>query len=106
MKVTIVGAGVMGCTAALALAAREAEVIVLERAVPGAEASSAAAGILGAQIEMHEKGQMLEAFVRARAEYAGWAAELRETTGLDVGYRLTGAMHVAVGDDEATEVER
>src|SRR5205809_100104 len=41
----------MGCAAALALAERGANVVLLERAVPGAEASSAAAGILGAQME-------------------------------------------------------
>ncbi|MBL8612165.1 MAG: FAD-dependent oxidoreductase, partial [Myxococcales bacterium] len=44
MRVVIVGGGIMGCASAYALARAGAEVIVLERAVPGAEASSAAAG--------------------------------------------------------------
>ena len=53
MRVAIIGGGVMGCTTALAIAELGADVTVLERAVPGAEASSAAAGILGAQVELH-----------------------------------------------------
>jgi glycine/D-amino acid oxidase-like deaminating enzyme len=36
MNVAIIGGGVMGCTAALALADGGARVVVLERAVPGA----------------------------------------------------------------------
>ena len=100
MRVAIIGAGVMGCATALALAKRGAEVVVLERAIPGAEASSAAAGILGAQTEMHEKGKLLAGFVRARAEYAAWAEELRAATGLDIGYRKCGAIHVARTDAE------
>src|SRR5262245_46125012 len=106
MKVAIIGAGVMGCAAALALAKRGVEVVLLERAIPGAEASSAAAGILGAQIEMHDKGTMLAEFVRARAEYPAWADELRAVTGLDVGYRKRGAVHVALGDADAAEIAR
>ena len=104
MKIAIVGGGVMGCATALALAKRGAEVVVLERAVPGAEASSAAAGILGAQIEMHEKGTMLETFVRARREYAAWASELRESSGIDIGYRVSGALHTAQTDAETEEI--
>lgn len=104
MKIAIVGGGVMGCAAALALAKRGAEVVVLERSVPGAEASSAAAGILGAQIEMHEKRTMLETFVRARGAYAAWADELRDATGIDIGYRVTGALHTARTEKEHDEI--
>lgn len=96
----------MGCAAALSLAKRGADVMLLERAVPGAEASSAAAGILGAQIEIHDKGGTpLELFLRARAEYGEWARELRDETGVDVGYRVSGALHVARTDEEHAQVE-
>ncbi len=100
MKVAIIGGGVMGCASALALRARGAEVVLLERAVPGAEASSAAAGVLGAQIESGAAQQLLPLFVRARAEYVSWSAELREATGIDVGHRVSGLLHVARTDDE------
>ena len=39
--VTIIGGGVMGCSIALRLAQRGVQVTVLERSIPGAEASSA-----------------------------------------------------------------
>jgi glycine oxidase len=66
VRVAIVGGGVMGCAAGLALAQRGARVVVLERAVPGAEASSAAAGILGAQVELHGRDEDAARFVLAR----------------------------------------
>jgi glycine oxidase len=73
---------------------------VLERAVPGAEASSAAAGILGAQIEAKADSPMLDTFLRARSEYAAWARELRESTGIDVGYRVSGLLKVAFDEGQ------
>src|SRR5258708_24741080 len=104
MRVAIVGAGVMGCATALALAKRGADVVLLERAVPGAEASSAAAGLLGAQIEMHEKRVLFDDFVRARDGYGAWARELRDETGIDVGHRVNGALHVAHNEEEHDDV--
>ena len=94
MRVAIVGGGVMGCATALVLAARGAEVVVLERAVPGAEASSAAAGILGAQVELHRRDEDAQRFVRARDAWASWARELREASGIDVGHRVSGVLRV------------
>jgi glycine oxidase len=105
VKVAIVGAGVMGCATALALAQRGADVVVLERAVPGAEASSAAAGILGAQVELHGRGEDVALFVRARDAWGSWAQTLREASGLGVGYRVTGVLRVARSADAAGELE-
>src|SRR5271165_498382 len=96
----------MGCATALALAERGADAIVLERAVPGAEASSAAAGILGAQIELHGKGEDASLFLRARDAWAPWARELRDATGIDVGWRACGVMRVAFEPEQAQELER
>ncbi|AKU98626.1 Glycine oxidase ThiO [Labilithrix luteola] len=69
------------------------DVIVLERAVPGAEASSAAAGMLAAQIESRDDAE-LDGYVAAREAYANWAASLRELTGVDIGYRRSGALSI------------
>jgi glycine oxidase len=103
MRVAIIGGGVMGCASAEALALRGAEVVLLERAVPGAEASSAAAGILGAQVESHAAPALRRMFVAARELYPSWASALREATGLDIGYRKSGVLRLAF--DEADRMK-
>ena len=103
--VLIIGAGIMGCASALALASRGVRTRVLERSVPGAEASSAAAGILGAQVESHADGPMLRLCLASRARFASLARELSERTGIDVGYRPTGVTRVAF-DLEALQTAR
>jgi glycine oxidase len=106
VRVAIVGGGVMGCATALALAGRGADAIVIERAVPGAEASSAAAGILGAQAELHGPSRERSAplFARAREVWGSWAHELREASGIDVGYRVSGVLRVAFSEGERAEL--
>lgn len=101
MRVAIVGGGVMGCATALELDKRGAEVVLLERAIPGAEASSAAAGILGAQIESHSPGPLVDMFVKARGEYRAWSEELKSITGIDIGYRETGVLRAEYTEKEA-----
>jgi glycine oxidase len=98
----------MGCTTALAIAERGADAVVLERAVPGAEASSAAAGILGAQAELHgpQRERNAALFARARDVWARWAAQLREASGIDVGYRASGVLWVALTELECADLDR
>src|SRR5580692_3397928 len=106
VRVAIVGAGVMGCGVALSTAEGGADVTVIERAVPGAEASSAAAGILGAQVELDGRTEAAELLVRARTGWAAWAALLRDASGIDVGYRNTGVLRVARTAAERDELDR
>jgi len=96
----------MGCAAAWELGRRGADVVVLERAVPGAEASSAAAGILGAQVELHEREGDVDLFVRARDAWPAWARELRESSGLDVGWRASGVLRVVLAGAAVVALER
>ena len=104
VRVAIVGGGVMGCATALALTERGVEVVVLERAVPGAEASSAAAGILGAQAELHGREDDAALFVQARDGWPSWAARLKEASGVDVGWRRSGVLLVARSEGERAEL--
>ena len=116
-EVLVVGGGVIGCVVAYELAARHgARVVVLERAVPGAEASSAAAGILGAQIESHagpggklgkDAAAIFALMLDSRARHAELDARLREEVGLGTGHRNCGALRVieAGGDRAAVEGE-
>jgi glycine oxidase len=94
LDVLIIGGGIMGTSAAWELARHGVECLVLERSVPGAEASSAAAGILGAQAEAHAPGPMTELCLASRARYAKFAATLSKETKIDVGYRECGVLRV------------
>jgi glycine oxidase len=91
----VIGGGIIGCSIAWELARRGVRAIVLERSVPGAEASSAAAGILGAQLECAAPGPLFELARRSRESYAAWAAALGRATGIDVEYRPSGVLDVA-----------
>lgn len=92
--VIVIGGGAIGCGAALALARRGARVRVLERDRPGAEASSAAAGILGAYAEAHDGGPLVSLCLASLAMYGAWAGSLTEATGIDTGHRPCGSMRV------------
>ena len=98
--VIVVGGGLMGCSVAYRLAKGGARVVVLERSIPGAEASSAAAGILGPTIESHEDPLALELGRRSRELHAELAEELRERLGVDVGFRRCGVLEIALSTGE------
>ena len=96
-RCVVIGGGVIGCSVAWELARHGVAVTVLERSVPGAEASSAAAGILGAQFECSEPGPLFELALKSRALHAPWARRLAQATGIDVEYRGSGLLHVEFG---------
>lgn len=103
--IAIVGAGVVGCTIALRLARQGAGVTVFERGRPGAEASSAAAGILAPHAEADFPGPFFELARASLARYPDLARELRELTGIDIGYAPCGLVEIARDDAEATALE-
>lgn len=103
MKVIVIGGGVMGCGIGWRLAQSGADVTILERSIPGAEASSAAGGILAPQKESAGPGAFLELCLRSRAMYGEFARELLEVTGVDIGYVASGVLSVAF--DEAALVK-
>src|SRR5512140_363033 len=101
VDVAIVGAGIQGSSVALRLAQAGRKVAVLERAVPGAEASSAAGGILSPGVEAVEPGPFL-ALCRASLErYPAFAAEVERASGMSVGYRALGTLEAALDDAHA-----
>ena len=104
--VVIVGGGVMGTACAWELARSGRRVVVLERSVPGAEASSAAAGILGAQSEAHAPGPLAGLALESRRLYPAWVRALTRATGIDVGYRESSALRVAFAAAELRRLAR
>jgi len=102
--VIVIGGGIIGCSIALRLAQARLRVLVLERAEPGSEASSAAAGMLAPQGEMIEHEAFFELCVASRDLYPSFVAELEELSGLGVGYRRDGTLLVAAEENHAREL--
>ncbi len=99
--IVVVGAGVQGCAVALRLVQAGREVVVLERSIPGAEASSAAGGILSPGVEAVEPGPFHDLCEASLARYPALARELEESTGLPIGFRGGGTLEVALDDEHA-----
>lgn len=96
----VVGAGVIGLSVAWRAAERGLSVRVLERDVPGAGASSAAAGIL-APTDPHEwQGAHGELNLAAMAAWRRFAEELADASGLDIGYRRDGSLRIAQCEEQ------
>ncbi len=99
--VVVIGAGVHGCATALRLAQAGAKVAVLERSIPGAEASSAAAGILSPGVEAQHGGPLLQLAQDSMRRWPRFAEELEALTGIDLNYRTHGTLRVVFDDAEA-----
>ncbi len=90
----------MGASSAWELARQGASVTVLEKSIPGAEASSAAAGILGAEAEAHAPSPMLDLCRYSRTLYPKWVKALEKETQVSVGFLEGGCVEVAFTDAE------
>lgn len=102
--VVIVGAGIIGCATARALAREGRSVLVVDREDPGRHASWAAAGMLAPQAEADRQDDFLDLLLLARSRFPDLAAELKDETGLDVGYRAEGMMVTAFDDEDEAEL--
>ncbi len=106
-EVAIIGGGVIGLAVARSLAMRGVnDVVVIERADAGAEASSAAAGMLAPQAEADCADNFFELCRQGRDLYPAFAAELYEETGIDIHLENTGTLYVGFNDEDVKELER
>jgi len=89
--VIIVGAGIIGTSLALELRQRGASVLMLDRAEPGSEASSAAAGMLAAADP--ETSEALRPLVIASARiFPAFVQQIEAAGEMQVGFRRTGTI--------------
>lgn len=93
--VLVLGGGIIGASLAEELARRGKRVALLERGTVGAEASSAAAGILSAQMDLTEPGPLFELCQAARRMYPRWVEHLERRSGIPVGYQVNGILYLA-----------
>lgn len=109
--VIVIGGGIHGCAVAWELSRRGRDVTVLERSVPGAEASSAAGGILGPNLEAGPEPTAFDALAAySMSLYPEWVAALEEQTGVQVGFDRCGGLLTTFRPDRVaalrTQAER
>ena len=100
----IVGGGVIGLSLAYELAGHGLTVRVIDAGQPGREASWAGAGILPpASAAVDDPLERLTALSNALHE--GWSQALRDATGVDNGFRRSGAIYLARNEAVARELD-
>ncbi len=104
-EVVIVGAGIMGCGLAWRLGQLGRHVVVVDRAEPGSEASTAAAGILAAQIEAQGSPALLDLALASRVLYPRWAQALKDEVDMDIGLRRCGVLMLAASEPTLREAD-
>ena len=101
IDIHIVGGGIIGCSIAWRLSQSGAHVTLSEAGRLGREASWAGAGILspgGASPEWARRS------IASLAQYPAFVAELSRESGIEVDYRVTGALELAYTDHEMAEI--
>lgn len=91
----MIGAGVVGCAVAHALARRGVNVDLVDMRGPAGGSTQAAAGVLAPWIEAHSGG-LLELGETSLGRYDAFIARLREDSPLDVEYQRSGTLEVAL----------
>jgi len=103
--VIVIGAGIIGSSIALRLARAGLRVTVFDRGRAGAEASSAAAGMIAPQGEKAGPPAFTELCWMSHGLYPEFVAEVEELSGQQVGYRRDGSVLVALDELQARELE-
>jgi glycine oxidase len=92
--VLIVGGGIIGCSIAYFLRKQGAEVIVLEKGDIGAQASSAAAGLLAPIRPLCQQDPFKSLQLAGLTRFSSFVPELEAMSGVTIGYEQTGTMRL------------
>jgi glycine oxidase len=104
-EVVIQGAGIIGCAVAYELARRGARVTVIEAREPGQGATQASAGVLAPFIEALEETPLQRLCVESLGMYDAFVDRVRQTSGMNIEYRRTGSLEVALDEAEAEQLQ-
>lgn len=101
--VIIIGGGVIGSSIAYFLTKEGHKPLVIDKGKTG-QASRAAGGMLGAQVEFQEPSPLFELAIKSRAMFPNLQEELREISKVDIEINPTGMMRVAVSEEDREEL--
>jgi glycine oxidase len=104
VRVIVIGGGIIGASIAWRLASESAEVVVLERARLGQEASWAAAGMIAPQAEAQAAGVFFDLCLAARRVFDATVDRLVADSGLDPEYDPHGILYIALDSAERDEL--
>ena len=102
----LLGGGIIGAALADELARRGQRVAIVERGTIGSEASTAAAGILAAQVDVPEPGPFFDFCQAARRMYPRWVEQLERRSGLKVGFHVDGILQLMLTAGEERVMKR
>jgi glycine oxidase len=104
-EIVVVGSGIIGLGVAYELARRGARVTVLDARAAGLGASQASAGVLAPYIEAPAQGALRDLSVESLGLYDEFVARVVGDARMDVEYRRTGTIDVALDADEAERLK-
>src|SRR5712671_5266999 len=99
VRVTVVGAGIIGCAVAHELASRGARVHVVDMRGTGHGATQASAGMLAPYIEGHHDS-LRRLGVRSLEMYEGFVARASEDAKQSIEFERSGSLQVACSETE------
>ena len=100
--VAIIGGGIIGCNTAYNLAKAGLRVLVLEKQYLGAEASSAAAGlIVPTHVVKEERNRLFDLYMESTRLFTTLIPDLEAQTGMQLEYIAEGCLTAALSEAEA-----
>jgi glycine oxidase len=105
VNVVVVGAGVIGYAVAYELAARGAQVRIVDPRGHGTGATRASAGILAPYIEGHSAA-LLQVGLASLNQYDTFLPRVTSAAGRDVEYRRIGTLQIGLDESETRELEK
>lgn len=102
-NVIVIGAGIIGLATAEHLLLQGAKVTILERNKTGQEASWAGGGILSPLFPWDYSDAVTNLTGYSTSQFPAWISVLRETSGIDPEYEVSGMLILPPYDEEAAQ---
>ncbi len=100
----VVGAGAIGTSIAYQLAKAGVKVMIFERGRVGGQSTGASAGMIQLNPDRATPPGLSALELESARLFPALATELRERTGMDIGYRPAPLLHVALHEAEETKL--